>query len=601
MGWRDDPIVQTTKKPKWADDPVVEAAAPETLTDQMLGGGAATLDLIAESAAGLGSMLAYPVARAASFATGQSPEEIEASLGRVTGAVSAPVGRALGVSESPAYKRNPAKQAMEYVGEAMNSLAATISGATGVPEPDVRNMLQVATSAAPIKAPVAKIASKVPGAKIPGKVARATVSKVQDVFDPKTKFYMDVAEGRGGELVRAARRPEAEVLPGQRPTFAQATADVGVPRVAAVGEQAEKLQPTAAIARRDAQEAARVAQLKAIEQTPEVRAKAEAARERRTEPLYREAEMAGDVVDVAPTLDYIDSLVETNPGNPQLLAELRRVRKGLVKRELDENGDPVLVPRTNAKEIASTLDGLKTALAKEDNKFIKKELTNIKEDLTAAIPSMKEAQEKFRKGSKPINQMDVGKYLREKLETALPEGRQRPGVFAEAVRNAPLTIKNALTGKPRYAELTDVLSPPQQARVDAVMRDLSRDARVQELAQLGRETAPKLKEPAGKFSLPPLLDRLATIANEIMRRLEGKINEKLAMEIAMEFLDADRAAAALETAMQRSAKRGRIPQPVAKPPVNAAAAAASRAIKRAPVATAPNQMRNEEVRNRMAR
>lgn len=592
MGWRDAPVVKTAKKPKWAEAPAVEAAPAETVTDQVLGGGAATLDLIAESAAGLGSMVAYPFARAASFATGQSPEEIEASLGRVTGAVSAPIGRALGVADSPAYKRNPAKQAMEYVGEAMNSLASSISGATGVPEPDVRNMLQVATSAVPLK---------VPGAKTAAKATRAAVSKVQDVFDPKTKFYMDVAEGRAPELIAAARRPEAEVLPGQRPTFAQATADVGVPRVAAVGEQAEKLQPTAAIARRDAQEAARVAQLKAIEQTPEVRAKAEAARERRTEPLYREAETAGDVVDVSPTLDYIDSLIETNPGNPQLLAELRRVRKGLVKRELDENGDPVLVPRTNAKEIASTLDGLKTALAKEDNKFIKKELSNIKDDLTAAIPSMKEAQEKFRKGSKPINQMDVGKYLREKLETALPEGRQRPGVFAEAVRNAPLTIKNALTGKPRYAELTDVLSPPQQARVDAVMRDLSREARVQELAQLGRETAPKLKEPAGKFSLPPLLDRLATIANEIMRRLEGKINEKLAMEIAMEFLDADRAAAALETAMQRSAKRGRIPQPVAKPPVNAAAAAASRAVKRAPVATAPNQMRNEDNRNAMAR
>ena len=166
MGWRDAPVVQTAKKPKWADAPEV---APETLTDQVLGGGAATLDLIAESAAGLGSMLAYPVARAASFAPGPSPEEIEASLGRVTGSVSAPVGRALGVSESPAYKRNPAKQAMEYVGEAMNSLAATISGATGVPEPDVRNMLQVATSAVPLK---------VPGAKTAAKATRATVSKV---------------------------------------------------------------------------------------------------------------------------------------------------------------------------------------------------------------------------------------------------------------------------------------------------------------------------------------------------------------------------------------------------------------------------------------
>jgi hypothetical protein len=299
-------------------------------------------------------------------------------------------------------------------------------------------------------------------------------------------------------------------------------------------------------------------------------------------------------VDVTPTLGYIDSLIETSPGNPQLLSELRKVRKGLTKRELDESGSPVLVPRTNAKEIASTLDGLKTALAKEDNAFIKRQLTAIKDDLTEAIPAMKQAQEAFRKGSKPINQMDIGKYLREKLETALPEGRQRPGVFAEAVRNAPQTIKRAIDSKPRYSELTEVLSPPQQARVDRVMQDLSRDARVQELAQLGRETAPELARPAGSFSLPPLLDRVATIANEILRRLEGKINDKMAMEIAMEFLDAERAAAALETALKRSGSRaGTAPPRRPSGPV-------SRAVKRAPVVTAPNTM-SEENRNAMAR
>jgi hypothetical protein len=308
-------------------------------------------------------------------------------------------------------------------------------------------------------------------------------------------------------------------------------------------------------------------------------------------------------VDVTPTLGYIDSLIETSPGNPQLLSELRKVRKGLTKTvqypDIDmETGMGVTVrrqvPRTNTKEIASTLDGLKTALAKEDNAFIKRQLTNIKDDLTEAIPSMKKAQEAFRKGSKPINQMDIGKYLREKLETALPEGRQRPGVFAEAVRNAPQTIKRAIDSKPRYSELTEVLSPPQQARVDRVMQDLSRDARVQELAQLGRETAPELARPAGSFSLPPLLDRVATIANEILRRGEGKINDKMAMEIAMEFLDAERAAAALETALKRSGSRG------GAAPARRPSGPVSRAVKRAPVVTAPNTM-SEENRNAMAR
>ena len=578
--------VQKLTAPK-APKAVVSApvAEPEaSFGQQVLRGAASTADILAEAIPGTAAMIAYPFQRAAGYLTGQTAEDVAASQERVLGTVAQPVGRMTGVTETPGYQENALRQGITYIAENMDKGADFLSEATGLPKSDVVNMMQVALSAAP---------AKVPGVKTTSKVAKATVNKMRDVIDPKTKFYMDVAEGRAPELIAAARRPEAEIIPGVRPTFAQATADVGLPRVAAVGEQAAKLQPTEAIRRRDVQEAGRVGELKAIEQTPEIRAKAEAARTRRSEPLYKEAEMAGDVVDVQPTLDYIDGLIETSPGNPQLLSELRKIRKGLTKRELDENGVAVTVPRVNAKEIASTLDGIKTALAKEDNAFIKQQLSNIKDDLTKAIPSMKEAQAAFRKGSKPLNQMDIGKYLREKLETALPEGRQRAGVFAEAVRNAPQTIKRALSNKPRYAELTDVLSPPQKARVDRVVQDLSRDTRVQELAQLGRETAPELARPAGTFSFPPLLDRVATIANEVLRRLEGKINEKMAMEIALEFLDADRAAAALETAMRRTAKRGA----TSKPPVSPV----KRAVRRLPVITAPNQMSNEENRNRMSR
>lgn len=583
------PATQKAIRQKYGVDIETPAAEP-TYAEQaadfgrgVLRGAASTADIIAEAIPGTAAMIAYPFQRAAGYLTGQTAEDVAASQARVLGTTAQPVGRLTGVAETPEYQENALRQAVEFVAEHLDEGADYLSKATGLPKSDVANMMQVALSVAP---------AKVPGAKTTAKVTKATVNKMRDVIDPKTKFYMDVAEGRGAELVAAARRPEAEIIPGVRPTFAQATADVGLPRVAAVGEQAAKLQPTEAIRLRDVQEAGRVGELKAIEQTPEIRAKAEAARTRRSEPLYKEAEMAGDVVDVQPTLDYIDGLIETSPGNPQLLSELRKIRKGLTKRELDENGVAVTVPRVNAKEIASTLDGIKTALAKEDNAFIKQQLTNIKDDLIEAIPSMKEAQEAFRKGSKPLNQMDIGKYLREKLETALPEGRQRAGVFAEAVRNAPQTIKRALSNKPRYAELTEVLSPPQKARVDRVVQDLSRDARVQELAQLGRETAPELARPAGTFSLPPLLDRVATIANEILRRLEGKINEKMAMEIALEFLDADRAAAALETAMKRSSKRAEKPRQAGGP--------VSRIVKRLPVTTAPNTMA-EENRNAMAR
>jgi hypothetical protein len=585
--------------------PAPAAPPPQTFGEQVLGGAASTADIIAEGALGTAQWLSYPFRRAAGVLTGETAEDIQASQERVQNTMGAPVGRVTGASEGAAYNQNMMRQALTYIGENMDKGADVLAAETGLPKADVVNMMQSVMAAVPVK---------VPGGKTISKVTRGAVNKVQDIIDPRAKFYMDVAEGRGAELVAAARRPEAEIIPGVRPTFAQATADVGLPRVAAVGEQAEKIQPAAALARKDVQEAGRVAELKKIERTPEKRKLAETVREKRSEPLYGEARTAGDVVDVQPTLDYIDGLAETNPGNARLLSELRELRKGLTRRVeedvpvLDANGDVVLnkktgeiktkkevrfEPRTDAAEISSSLDGIKTALAKEDNKFIKKELTNIKDDLIEAIPSMKEAQAAFRKGSRPINQMDVGKFLREKLESPVPEGTQRAGVFAQAVRDAPQTIKKALDGQPRYEALTDVLSPAQQARVDAVLMDLSRDARVKEMAQMGREAAPKLREPAGKATLPPLLNRIATIANEIVRRLEGKVNEKLALEIASEFLDADRAAAALETAMRRSAKRNKTPKPPVSP--------VQRAVRRLPVITAPNQMSNEENRNRMSR
>ena len=578
MGWRDAPVVRSAKKPKWAEAPVVEAPAPEaSFGQQVLRGAASTADILAEAIPGTAAMLAYPFRRAAGIVTGETAEDIAASQERVLGATAQPIGRATGVAETPEYQENALRQAVTFVAENLDKGVDYVSEITGLPKSDVANMMQVALTATP---------AKVPGAKTTTKVTKATVNKMRDIIDPKTKFYMDVAEGRGAELIRAARAPEAEIIPGVRPTFAQATADVGLPRVAAVGEQAAKLQPTEALRIKDVQEAARVGEIKAIEQTPAALKAAEKARRQASEPFYVRAEKAGDVVDVTPTLSYIETLIKENPGNDVLLTELRKIGRGLT----DETG----APRVNAKEISSSIDGVKSMLAKEDNAFIKGELTAIKDQLVSAVPGMKEGQRAFRKGSQPINEMKIGKFLREKLEAPLPEGAQRAGVFAGAVREAPRTIRQALDNTPRYENLTEALSPDNQARVDRVMMDLSRDARVKELTQMGREAAPELARPAGTFSLPPLLDRVATIANEILRRLEGKINEKMAMEIALEFLDARKAADALETAMRRSGGRGAAAAP------RRPSGPISRMVKRTPVTTAPNTMADEN-RNRMAR
>lgn len=587
------------------DDPAPE---PETFGQQVLRGAASTADIIAESVPGMAAMVAYPFQRAAGAVTGQSAEDVAASQARVLGTVSAPVGRMTGVSETPSYQNNLAKQALGFVAENMDKGADWIAGQTGLPKPDVMNMMQVLLTAGPLKTTGA-VLREVPGgssvvraaektAALPARATRAAVQKGRDIIDPKTKFYMDIAEGRAPELIAAARRPEATIVPGARPTFAQATADVGMPRVAAVGEQAKFEVPgaaTTAQAIKDAQEAARIQQLRTIERTPKSRVRAEEVRAKRSDPLYQAAETAGNVVNVAPVLQTIDDLIARKPGNQPLLTELRRVRKGLVEPGLDPQGNPILVPRTNAEEIMSSIDGLKTAIADEKNSFIKGELTKIKNDLTAAVPSLPEAQGAFKKGSRTLNQRDMATYLREKLESPIPDASQRAAAFAGAVRDAPRTIKQALDGAPEYKTFTEAgMSKQQQSMIDKIVIDLSRDARVKELAQAGSKTAPKLMRTPGKISLPPFFNVVVTTANEILRRLSGKITDKMALDIAMELLDADRAAAALETALRRSGQAA--PKPARRP-----SGPVSRAVKRAPVVTAPNQMSNQENRNAMSR
>lgn len=582
---------------------------PETFGQQVLRGAASTADIIAESVPGMAAMVAYPFQAAAGFVTGQSPADVAASQERVLGAMSAPVGRALGVTETPSYQNNLAKQVLGYVAENMDKGADWISDTTGIPKPSVMNMMQVLLTAGPVKTTGA-VLREVPGggavvraaektAALPGRVTRAAVQKGRDIIDPKTKFYMDIAEGRGQALLSAARDPAAEIIPGVRPTFAQATADVGMPRVAAVGEQAKFEVPgaaTTAQAIKDTQEAARVQQLRTIERTPESRARAEEVRAKRSDPLYEAAEQAGDVVDVNPVLQTIDDLISKNPGNRPLLRELRPLRQDLLERKtVGPNQAPVLVPRTNAKEVSSVIDGLKTALAKEDNTQIKSELTQIKNELTEAIPYLPEAQAAFKKGSRTLNQRDMATYLREKLESPIPDANQRAAAFAGAVRDAPRTIKQALDGAPEYKTFTEAgMSKQQQSMIDKIVIDLSRDARVKELAQAGSKTAPKLMRTPGKISLPPFFSPVVTVANTILRRLSGKITDRMALDIAMELLDADRAAAALETALRRSGQA--VPKPQRRP-----SGPISRAVKRAPVVTAPNQMNSQENRNAMAR
>jgi hypothetical protein len=154
--------------------------------------------------------------------------------------------------------------------------------------------------------------------------------------------------------------------------------------------------------------------------------------------------------------------------------------------------------------------------------------------------------------SKPINQMEVGQYLENKLTGSLSEGKLRPGVFAGAVKEAPTTLKR-VTGESRFNTLDEVLTPDQMGKVQSVIDDLAREEKFTTQARAGAKGGEVL--PATAIgTIPNWLNKVVTAANMIITRLQGKIDKATAIDLATEMLDPARAAASMEKALARQAK-----------------------------------------------
>ena len=78
-----------------------------------------------------------------------TPEKAQQYGQAVTSALEKPFGKALGVTESPAYQGEASRQIMDFIGQNINKGAEWIAQKTGLPLPDVQNMMGTATLAAP--------------------------------------------------------------------------------------------------------------------------------------------------------------------------------------------------------------------------------------------------------------------------------------------------------------------------------------------------------------------------------------------------------------------------------------------------------------------
>lgn len=380
----------------------------------------------------------------------------------------------------------------------------------------------------------------------------------------KGRAYMEAAGEKAPQIINAllASKP---VVPGSLPTAGEAAISAGRPEFSALQASAERVLPTNYLARSDARNVARSNQLGQVAGTEADMAAAQTLRTTTATQNYAAAMTEGiDQAMAAAIKPQIKSLL----ARPSM-KEAKNIATQLA-REQDIRFSS-LGQLEGLDWMKKGLDAQISSAAKVGSAASKVELKALmqtKEDLLATIkqiaPKYDEARGTFAAQSKPINQMEVGQYLRDKLIPALDEtASQRAASFAGAVRDAPGTLKRSLTNAPRYEKLSDVLTPDQIAKVESVRQDLANMARQEMMAQKGAQAGPSAMDVAtqsvtgamGSSRIPNPLSRIVTVTNALIARFEGKINRELAIQIATEMLDPQIVAAALQKETMRVAKK----------------------------------------------
>lgn len=325
-------------------------------------------------------------------------------------------------------------------------------------------------------------------------------------------------EGRTPANMLAAQQAIQNAPPGL--TVRQALADVTSPQIQYLGDIVQaQTAPGKAMTMQQAQEASRMARMQAV--TPDMQT-AQAMRANVAGPLYTAATQPTTAVTTAPLVQNIDTLLAANPGNTKLVSALNQVKSGLEA-------------STTAEQVSSVLDNLKDLIASKDNKFIVKNLTNVKKDIEKALPGYQQAQQVFAAASPPVNQARVLGAMQDVLAQPLGVG-ERAGPFMTAMGRGEEALLKKATGEPRYTELSQVLTPGQMKVVGEVQSELLRDANVMAQTKAGAEAMTKIMEAnKSKMRLPDFMSVKVTLANQMLRLLEGKLNKDVVTALEKGF------------------------------------------------------------------
>lgn len=357
--------------------------------------------------------------------------------------------------------------------------------------------------------------------------------------------------------VVARLKAASEMVPGSAPTAAQVAENGGI---AALERAAAASNPTAYTQRAMEQSSARLNALRSVAGDDVQMAAAKAARDNAKSALYAQAD-----VGVAP----LDSMFQGLMMRGQFKSAVNRAQELANDSGLADiffrnaKGEPVALIGQGAHYIKKALDEMgefgsanytsKTAAgnANKTNELFQQWLSKY-------IPEYDAAKQAFAAGSKPINQMEIGRALLDKAQPALADfgalGRESSAAYATAMRNGDALAAKA-TGFPG-ARMDAVLSPQQLQLVEGVAKDLARKANAQDLGRgVGSDTFQKLsmQNIAQQSGMPRAVGGLLDLpgVSRATSWVYRDTDQKMQALLADALLDPRKAASLMERADKR--------------------------------------------------
>jgi len=394
-------------------------------------------------------------------------------------------------------------------------------------------------------------------ANAPSKLTDLTVNTLSNIANPKAAALLAATEGKAPEIVNALTNSQKTFTPGYQPTAAEVMTNLNLTKLPAAeiqwankGERAGTETARTLYHQRElAQNQALLNQLVVEPTTIPI---SETRRTGVTAPMYEKA-LAPALANFFPETSAIKSTAETrlmgidsnisklikdNPANPELITQLQAVQKGM----RDAKGNLYTEP----KQISSISEGIGKALDTVKDNFVRSELTALKKDVYGAIPEYAAAQKKFAELSKPINQAEVAGFLKSQLENSATGGLTE-AKFIKSIENAPGTVKSA-TGLTKVEDLNKVLEPEQINILNQIKSDLVNREKAITQAKAGGATG--ALEGAQMPKAPSIFNKTVSLAGDILNRLQGKIDRKIAMELAVDMLDPNKAVMSISEAWQ---------------------------------------------------